>query len=210
MLGLGYGEYCGTAVGLPTFWLVLCCSWRKFEQISTLAQTIIQLSKPIARIWWSQWGIMAVSHCYYDESNGLTLPTLVLHSILVMLVCVFAETDRTVAFKVLLWSVLNNLNLNLKRGIAFRWIRERSDTALLDVDGITLFFFTGHVISDSCEQGLHQILDHQVIKSTWTHGNYQIAGTSPCQFDFGCRALEEISCFFVPWKLRFSYMKFCT
>ncbi len=117
------------------------------------------------------WQLVTAIH---DESNGLTLPTLVLHSILVMLVCVFAETDRTVAFKVLLWSVLSNLNLNLKRGIAFRWIRERSDTALLDVDGITLFFFTGHVISDSCEQGLHQILDHQVIKSTRTHGNYQL------------------------------------
>jgi hypothetical protein len=50
MLGLGCGKYCGMAVGLPTFWLVLCCSWRKFVQISTSAQTIIQLSEPTARI----------------------------------------------------------------------------------------------------------------------------------------------------------------
>jgi hypothetical protein len=152
------------------------------------------------------WQLVTAIH---DESNGLTLPTLVLHSILVMLVCVFAETDRTVAFKVLLWSVLSNLNLNLKRGIAFRWIRERSDTALLDVDGITLFFFyrtcdiwllwtgvTSNIGSPS----------DQINSNPW---ELPIAGTSPCQFDFGCRALEEISCFFVPWKLRFSYMKFC-
>jgi hypothetical protein len=72
-----------------------------------------------------------------------------------MVVWVFAETDRTVTFKVLLWSVLSNLNLNLKRGIPFRWIQESSDTALLNVNDITLFFFWGHAISDSCEQGLH-------------------------------------------------------
>jgi hypothetical protein len=61
------------------------------------------------------WQLVTAIH---DESNGRTLPTLVLHSILVWLVWVFAETDRTVAFKVLLWSV--GSNLNLKRGIAFR------------------------------------------------------------------------------------------
>jgi hypothetical protein len=29
MLGLGYGKYCGTAVGLPTFWLVLILELEK-------------------------------------------------------------------------------------------------------------------------------------------------------------------------------------
>ncbi len=34
-------------------------------------------------------------------------------------------------------------------------IWESNDTTLLNVDGRTLFFFPGHVISDSCEQGSH-------------------------------------------------------